>query len=357
MKIGILGIHSRNAEALRMTICLYCFSIVNCVFSDENLGLNEGKLVFSIRDSYVTRDGFRAATGTLEKGRGPQKWWEFYQSDICTINPDGSDFQKLTNDGLSRHPRWSQDRTRIAYISGIGIHQSLFVMMADGRHPKELVKKQYHIHEYWWSPAGDAILLAVEIDRAKDRLENWVVSIDGKKTQRWRSGRFTRGWIRWNPDGKKVKTPRNRFIDAMPDDVSWPKWSPSRKHLTFITNGVLAIADVDAISATGFWVLQRNEVPCERIEEWSPDGKQVLFYLRSEICVATVKRGKFTSYRNLSRFKGKGATWSPNGKQIAFIGQDQRGRRTSELYTINVANGEMRQITYTNFDYFDLHWR
>lgn len=357
MKITFLGIHGTKTDVLQMTFCLCFLAIASFAFSDEIGGLNEGGLVFSIRKPYTSRDGFRAVTGTLEKGRGLQKWWEFYQYDICTMNPDGSGFRQLTNDGLSRRPRWSHDRGRIAYISGVGIHQSLMIMGADGGNSTELVKKQYHIHQFWWSPAGDAILVVVEIDRAKDRLENWVVSVDGERTQRWRSGRFAKGWIRWNPDGKKVKEPRNRFIDAMPDDVSWPQWSPSREYLAFITNGVLATADVEASSGTGLWVLQRNEVPCERIEEWSPDGKQVLFYLGGEICVATVERGKFTSYQNLSRFKGRDATWSPDGKQIAFIGQDQGRRRTSEIFTIDVTSGEMRQMTHTNFDNFDLHWR
>lgn len=351
------GIFHAKTRALKVMLCFCLLGLGRFAFSDELVEMKKGKLAFSIRVPYETRDGFRAITNTLEKGRGLRKWWEFYQYDICTMNPDGSNLRKLTNNGLSRRPRWSHNRGMIAYISGVGSHQSLMVMGANGGNSKELIKKQYNIHQFQWSPAGDAILVAVEIDRAKDRLENWVVGIDGEGIQRWRSARFSKGWIRWDLDGKKVREPRNRFIDAIPDDVSWPKWSPSREYLTFITNGVLAIADVEASSTTGLWVLQRNGVPCEQIEEWSPDGKQVLFYLHSEICVATVERGKFTSYRNLSRFRGRDATWAPGGKQVAFIGKDQGGRRTSEIFTVDVLSGELEQMTHTNFDYFDLHWR
>ena len=61
-----------------------------------------GKLVFAIRKPFLHRDGFRAETGTLEKGRSTTKWWEFYQYDIGIMSPSGTDFRQLTDDGLSR---------------------------------------------------------------------------------------------------------------------------------------------------------------------------------------------------------------------------------------------------------------
>ena len=139
-----------------------------------------GQFVFALRKPLENRDGFRASTRTLEKGRGTTKWWEFYQYNICTMNSNGTDFRQLTDDGFSRRPRWSPSREHIAYISGIDGSESLYVMRRDGTENERLIKKQHRIHDFWWSPRSHAVLVVVEIDRAKDRLENWVVTIDGE---------------------------------------------------------------------------------------------------------------------------------------------------------------------------------
>jgi Tol biopolymer transport system component len=316
-----------------------------------------GKWVFAIREPHLHRDGFRATTGTLEKGRGTTKWWEFYQYNVCTMNPDGTDFRQLTDDGISRKPRWSPDGERIAYISGVDEAESLYVMRADGTENKRLIKKQYGIHDFWWSPLSHAVLVVVEIDRVKDRLENWVVTVDGKSTKRWRTRRWAEGWLHWDAKGEKVKEPKKRLLEALPEGISWPEWSPDRKWIAFKTDGFLALAEPDVVSVTGSWFLQHDEPPCQEIEEWSPDGKQLLFYASGEICVATVEKGRFKSYLNLSLYRGRDATWRPDGSQVAFIGRDSDGRHTSEIFTLDVKTGKMQQITSTRYDYFDLHWR
>ena len=99
---------------------LFGIFVLAVMITDLALAQNEtGRLVFAVRKPFPHRDGFRAATGTLEKGRGTTKWWEFYQYDICTMNPDGTEFRQLTDDGLSRRPRWSPDGTLIATYPGL----------------------------------------------------------------------------------------------------------------------------------------------------------------------------------------------------------------------------------------------
>ena len=314
------------------------------------------KLVFAIREPFLQEDGFRATTRTLEKGRSTKKWWEFYQYNIGTMNPDGTDFRRLTNDGVSRNPRLSPDRERIAYISGMDEAKSLYVMWADGTEKKRLLKKQYAIHDIRWSPLSHAVLVVVEIDRVKERLENWVVTVDGK-VERWRTRQWAEGWLHWDPKGEKIKEPHRRLLEVLPKETRWPKWSPDGKWIAFTTEGHLALAQPEVVSMGRRWFLQRNEPPCENIEDWSPDGTQLLFYTSGEICVATVENGKFKSYLNLSLYRGRHATWSPDGSQVAFIGNDSDGRRTSEIFILDVDTGKMQQVTSTTYDYFELHWR
>ena len=315
-----------------------------------------GKLVFAVREPLLNEDGFRITTRTLERGRDTTSWWEFYQFNICTMNPDGTDFQQLTDDAVSRNPRWSPDREWIAYISGVERAKSLYVMRADGSEKKQLVKREYGIHDFWWSPSSEAVLVVVELDRPKDPLENWEVTVDGK-IKRWRTERWAKGWLHWDAKGERVKEPNRRILEVLPNGIQWPEWSPDRKWIAFKTEGLLAIAEPDVVSMGRTWFLQLDEPPCGNIEEWSPDGKQVLFYTSGEICVATIEKGRFQNYLNLSLYAGRDATWSPDGSKVAFIGKDSDGRRTSEIFILDVGTGNMQQVTSTTHDYFDLHWR
>ena len=337
----------------------YLFGIFILLVMTTNLALardGAGRFVFAIRTPYLHRDGFRAATGTLERGRGTTKWWEFYQYDIGVMSPIGTDFRQLTDDGLSRRPRWSPDGSLIAYISGIDEAEALYVMKADGAEKARLVKKQYRIHDFRWSPRGDTILVVVEIDRPRDRLENWVVTVDGKSTKHWRTRRWAEGWFHWDVEGEKIIEPKNKLLDALPKGVKWPEWSPDRKWIAFTADGFLALAQPEVVGMTGLWFLQRDEPPCQRIERWSPDGRRILFYASGDICIAAVENGKFKSYRNLSLYRGRDATWSPDGGQVGFIGRDRGGRTTSEVFIIDVETGAMEQITSTSYDFFNLHW-
>lgn len=337
----------------------YVISMFILVFMVSSFVLAEDsaeKLVFAIREPLLNEDGFRITTQTLGRGQDTTNWWEFYQYNICTMNPDGTDFRKLTDDGVSRKPRLSPDRKRIAYISGVEKNKSLYMMKADGTENKQLTKKQYEIHDLWWSPLSQAVLIVVEIERAKDRLENWEVTVDGK-IKRWRTRQWAEGWLHWSAEGEKIKEPNRRLLEVLPKGTSWPEWSPDRRWIAFKTEGYLALAEPYVVSMGRTWFLQQDEPPCENIEEWSPNGKQVLFYTSGNICVATVEKGRFKSYLNLSLYQGRDATWSPDGSQIAFIGGDSDGRNTSEIFLLDVKTGKMQQISSTIYDYFDLHWR
>lgn len=317
---------------------------------------SEDKFVFAIREPLQNEDGFRAITRTLERGRDTSNWWEFYEYNICTMNPDGTEFSRLTDDAVSYKPRFSPDRQRIAYISGIERSKSLYIMSVDGSEKRLLIKREYEIHDFWWSPLSNALLVVVEIDRPTDRLENWEVTIDGK-IKRWRSKRWAKGWLHWNENGGKAIEPNRRLLEVLPEGTNWPEWSPDKQWIAFRAEGLLAIAEPGVVSMGRTWFLQLDEPPCDAIEEWSPDGKHVLFYTKSEICIVTVEKGKFKNYQNLSLYPGRDATWSPDSTQIAFIGSDTNRRRTSEIFTINIETGQMQQITSTNYDFFDLHWR
>ena len=321
------------------------------------------QIAFTRRKPLSSLDSFRATVeGTghrLGKKSKSKAWWNLYQFDIYTISPDGKDEKVLTNDGISRKPRWSFNKSKIAYVSGLDRSESLMVMNPDGSNKKKLLAPQYKIHDFWWAPNSLAILVAVESNRSKEPMENWVVNIKtGKKIQR-RMHKWSKGWYHWkqkDDDNWEVKEPKNRLITSLPSGVDWPEWAPDQKHIAFTTNGLLALAEVEAVSATGKWYLQRTEPPCTKVVDWSPDGTKILFYVNQDICVATVDEGKITGLDNLSLMPVSHAAWCSDGSRISFVAGNQNHRRSREIFVMSVDTGQFRQITDTRFHHQDLDW-
>jgi len=300
-------------------------------------------------------DGFRESVGMRGQRKQRKAWWETSIYNIYTLNPDGTGLTRLTEDGMSMRPKWSKDGRLIAYVSGAGSSQDLCVMNEDGSEKKELLKNQIKINDFWWSPDSSAILVSVET-RIQDKPEGYVVHVDGNHKERLGHPQWTKGWNHWDTYQAKLLNPHPRLLSALPQKVSWPKWSPDNRYIAFITEGGLAIANVEAVSTTGKWFLQRNEPPCDKIEEWSNDGKKVLFYANRYICSVEVEEDKLTNMTNLSMVHGWDATWNSDGTRIAFVSR-QAGRSNSDVYVMDADGSNQIRITYTNYNHMHLDWR
>jgi len=301
-------------------------------------------------------DGFRESVGMRGKREQKKGWWETETYDIYTLNPDGTDLIQLTDDGMSMRPKWSPDGRLITYVSGAENLQDLCVINEEDGEKKELLSNQIKINDFWWSPDSSAILVSVET-RIPDRLEGYVVHVNRKHKERFGHPQWAKGWYHWDAHQAKILNPHPRLLSALPEEVSWPKWTLDNQHIAFISpeEGVLAIANVEYTSATGEWFLQRNEPPCKKIEEWSNNGK-ILFYVNGYICSAEVEKDKLANLANLSMIRGWDATWNSDGTRVAFVSRPA-GRSNSEVYVMDADGNNQIRITYTNYNHKHLDWR
>jgi Tol biopolymer transport system component len=80
----------------------------------------------------------------------------------CVVNADGSGLRELTQTpdaGESDEwPQWSPDGTRLAVQRVIGERRAVFVLDADGTHPRRLTPWALRGGEPDWSPRGDRIV-------------------------------------------------------------------------------------------------------------------------------------------------------------------------------------------------------
>jgi hypothetical protein len=74
-------------------------------------------------------------------------------ADLCTVNADGTGFQRLTSDAAQEYqPAWSPDGTRILYLAG-GSVPGIAVMNADGSGVTTVVR-DYYAEWPAWAPDG-----------------------------------------------------------------------------------------------------------------------------------------------------------------------------------------------------------
>ncbi len=78
----------------------------------------------------------------------------FKNSEICLLTPDGSGFQRITNNTwIDTYPSWSPDGTRILFLSWPDYPDNtldIFVMGSDGSHPTELYDSGFHDADCHW---------------------------------------------------------------------------------------------------------------------------------------------------------------------------------------------------------------
>jgi len=309
-----------------------------------------GRIAFTRAD--YTWEGFQESVSRSRvTGRG---WWELYRRNICIIDPDGTGFKQLTDDGISYGPRWSPDGQKIAFYSGPPPTVSLHVMNGDGSDRMALIPNQEGIYDFDWSPDGTKILAYVKARRAREPEETWIVTVeDGGSTKQMGSSEWARGWNHWTAEGATVANPNRRLIDGLPAGIQWPEWSPDSKYIAFIHEGRLAIEDTTTVGMIEKWRPSNFEPPCERIGYWSPDGSKLLFFTGGNVCSISSDE---TDPVNLSMTRADNACWSPDGLQIAFISTDGR-KRNSEIYIMNADGTEQVQLTNTNYFHIDVDWK
>jgi Tol biopolymer transport system component len=180
-------------------------------------------------------------------------------SHLFVMSADGKDVKRLTaTDEADRHPSWSPDGKRIAYVHGFpGL---ITIMNGDGTGRRSIVGGQAELTDPAWSPDGRWIAYARREPGSPVR-ELWLIHPDGSGLhQLTRLGAISY-WPTWSPDGKRVAFTSDRGgnydiysigvggsdlrrVTRSPDDDFDPSWSPSGKAIAFARDGSIFTTDL-----------------------------------------------------------------------------------------------------------------
>lgn len=285
-------------------------------------------------------------------------------SDIYTVDSDGSKMTRLTDTGRAYHPTWSPRGAQLAFVSTEdGLQSAILVMNSSGTQTREIIRlaSSEFANELAWSPVDQLIIVQLQSYSLP------LITADGQELQRIGIGVENRH-PRWAPNGDRIvfeflerhrapwglavidaKTGRT-VMSRIPDfsgvcedcpNYLEPTWSPNNDQIAFYADGQIAIMSI----VDGEPMIITKGSAGGREPSWSLDGKQIAFLSRTnsgdDIYLIHPDGSQVARLTQDGSLK-ECPTWSPDSKQIAFL-SELTGN--PEIYVINADGTDQRRLT------------
>ncbi len=215
---------------------------------------------------------------------------------LAQVAPHAGRALQLTH-SVTVDPSPSPDGAHLVHIRVVSGREQLFVMDADGAHPRQITFDDADHEDPAWSPKGDRIA--------------YVLMKGGSEVIHL-----------MNPDGSNdvALTPQNQ-------KVIHPNWAPDGLSLAYCTDDD---EHPPAKNTSDIWSIDIATRRAKRLitggintyPSWSPDGRRLAFRriigdMNSEVFVANADGSDARNITNHWSFDGWPA-WSPDGTRIAF---------------------------------------
>jgi Tol biopolymer transport system component len=223
-----------------------------------------------------------------------EEGWPYYDEDIFSANPDGTDEINLTQTerGREMDPTWSPDGTRIAFSSNRDGNFEIYTMAADGS----------DVQQVTFVPAG----------------EPWEYVQSFEPT--------------WSPDGTRIAYTGYRSTESWPDI-----------YIAAVGQAEDSFAEQPVTDTTDFLSAAQPD--------WSPDGTSILYTGYFDQWTTDVWRvdADGTGAVNLTDPEGSfdgtdlDPAWSADGTRVTWASENDHGEPGVDVYVMQAeGSGEVR---------------
>jgi Tol biopolymer transport system component len=293
-------------------------------------------------------------TSTGPKGR--IAWQGFLDQNqttaaIFSANTDGTDIRQLThpnNGDEDAWPAWAPDGSTIIFtLNSPNAPGDLFLMNADGTGLKQLThctQPCLGMGVAAWSPDGSTIAYSEGDGPPRPNGDPqvaalWLMQADGSHPRQLTKPplptSFADDGPAWSPDGKQLVFERNHLMGQSYDDQA-----------LFVIN-----RDGTVLKQVTEWgKLKAGNA------HWSPDGKLILFQSFGAFPEGSTPQLYTTSpdgthlVQLTSKERNSWPAWSPDGTKIIFVYRSTTGQdQNAHLYEMNADGSGLVQITHNPF--------
>jgi Tol biopolymer transport system component len=248
-------------------------------------------------------------------------------NDIFTMNPDGSDWVRVTNDGNSSLPYWLYSKTKIGFVRLSGVTVLLNIMNPDGSNVQTVLSKPAPARITDIRAKPNSSILSAFVRQGSYGVLN-LIDTTSSSIQIGE----TDGEGSWSPDGTKYTFPARIQGNA-------GMWNDD----AFAT---LLYKD-DFINLAGELTQSQNSAPV-----WSPDGNSVLYADGSSSASGVsspITQGIYLfneasgTAKQLTNGVDTFPIWSPDGTQFGFVRQSSTPNAV-DFYEANADGTNVRKV-------------